>query len=111
MAVGSFASVSLEPPLVAFFAGRSSSTWPRIEAAGSFCVNILAEDQEGICRRFASKEDDKFAGIAWHQAGSGSPLLGGVLAWIDCDIDSVVDAGDHVRSAEHTSELQSLMRI
>src|SRR3546814_3912963 len=55
-----------------------------------------AEDREGICRRFASKEDDKVAGIAWHQAGSGSPLLGGVLAWIDCDIDSVVDAGDHV---------------
>src|SRR3546814_10620760 len=64
-------------PVVAFFAGRSSSTWPRIEAAGSFCVNILAEDQEGICRRFASKEDDKFAGIAWQHAGSGSALLGG----------------------------------
>jgi flavin reductase (DIM6/NTAB) family NADH-FMN oxidoreductase RutF len=96
MAVGSFSSVSLEPPLVAFFAGRSSSTWPKIEAAGTFCVNILAEDQEDICRRFASKEDDKFSGLGWSPAGTGAPLLDGVLAWIDCDIDSVIDAGDHV---------------
>ncbi|HEX4866724.1 MAG TPA: flavin reductase family protein [Acidimicrobiales bacterium] len=96
MAVGSFSSVSLDPPLVAFFAGRSSSTWPKIEAAGAFCVNILAEDQEGVCRRFASKDEDKFSGLGWTPAGTGAPLLDGVLAWIDCDIDSVVDAGDHV---------------
>ena len=96
MAVGSFASVSLEPPLVAFFAGKSSSSWPKIEATGAFCVNILADDQEEESRRFASKEEDKFAGIGWKPAGSGSPLLDGVLAWIDCDIDSITDAGDHV---------------
>ncbi len=96
MAVGSFASVSLDPPLVAFFAGQSSSSWPRIQAAGSFCVNILADDQEAVCRRFASKEEDKFAGLGWTPAASGSPLLDGVLAWIDCDIESVSEAGDHV---------------
>lgn len=96
MAVGSFASVSLEPPLVAFFAGHGSSSWPKIQAAGSFCVNILAEDQEGVCRRFASKDVDKFAGLGWKPAGSGSPLIEGVVAWIDCDIESVLDAGDHV---------------
>lgn len=105
MAVGSFSSVSLEPPLVAFFAGKSSSTWPKIEAAGSFCVNILAEDQEDLCRRFASKEEDKFAGVGWSPAGSGSPLLDGVLAWIDCDIDSVTDAGDHVCVMGHVRDL------
>jgi len=95
MAVGSFSSVSLDPPLVAFFAGKGSSSWPKIEAAGSFCVNILAEGQEAICRRFASKEEDKFAGLGWTTTGSGSPLIGDVLAWIDCDIDSVTEAGDH----------------
>ena len=58
-------------------------------------MNILAEDQEEVCRRFASKGDDKFAGLGWAPAGSGSPLLDGVLAWIDCDIDSVTEAGDH----------------
>lgn len=95
MAVGSFSSVSLDPPLVAFFAGRGSSSWPKIEASGAFCVNILAEDQEELCRRFASKEEDKFAGLGWSAAGSGSPVLEGVLAWIDCDIESVIEAGDH----------------
>jgi flavin reductase (DIM6/NTAB) family NADH-FMN oxidoreductase RutF len=96
LAVGSFASVSLDPPLVGFFANRSSSSWPRIEESGAFCVNILAEDQEEVCRRFASKGDDKFKGLGWQPAGSGSPILAGVLAWIDCDIESVTDAGDHV---------------
>ena len=95
LAVGSFASVSLDPPLVAFFPDRGSSSWPHIEAAGSFCVNILAEDQEVVCRRFATKGDDKFVGLGWRPAASGAPLLDGVLAWIDCDIDSVTDAGDH----------------
>ena len=96
MAVGSFASVSLEPPLVAFFAGLNSASWPQIEEAGAFCVNVLAADQEDLSRRFASKDDDKFTGIGWEPAGSGSPLLQGVLAWIDCDIESVTPAGDHV---------------
>ena len=96
MAVGSFSSVSLDPPLVAFFAGKDSSTWPKIEAAGAFCVNVLGEDQEELSRRFASKEEDKFAGVGWAPASSGAPLLDGVLAWIDCTIDSVTDAGDHV---------------
>ena len=95
LAVGSFSSVSLDPPLVAFFPDRSSSSWPRIEAAGVFCVNILGEDQEEICRRFAMKGDDKFKGLGWKPAGSGSPLIDDVIAWIDCDIDSVTEAGDH----------------
>ena len=95
LAVGSFASVSLDPPLVGFFPDKTSSSWPKIEATGTFCVNVLAEAQEEVCRRFASKGDDKFSGLGWHAAGSGSPILDGVLAWIDCDIDSVGEAGDH----------------
>lgn len=95
LAVGSFSSVSLDPPLVAFFPDRTSSSWPKIRAAGSFCVNVLGEGQEDVCRRFASKGDDKFSGLGWQPAASGSPLLDGVVAWIDCDIHSVDDAGDH----------------
>jgi flavin reductase (DIM6/NTAB) family NADH-FMN oxidoreductase RutF len=94
-AVGSFFSVSLEPPLVGFAAGKASSSWPGIRSAGSFCVNILAEDQEAVCRQFSSKVDDKFAGLGWTPASSGSPKLADVLAWIDCDIEAVHDAGDH----------------
>ena len=95
LAVGSFASLSLEHPQVLFCASSTSSTWPRIRAAGSFCVNILAEDQEDVCRVFASKAEDKFAEIGWKHTGSGAPLLEGVLAYIDCDIETVVPSGDH----------------
>jgi 3-hydroxy-9,10-secoandrosta-1,3,5(10)-triene-9,17-dione monooxygenase reductase component len=95
LAVGSFSSVSLDPPLVGFFADKGSTSWPKIEGTGSFCVNILGEHQEDVCRRFASKEPDKFAGLGWKATGSGSPLIDDVIAWIDCDIDQVVQAGDH----------------
>jgi 3-hydroxy-9,10-secoandrosta-1,3,5(10)-triene-9,17-dione monooxygenase reductase component len=94
-AVGSFFSVSLEPALVGFAAGKASSSWPGIREAGSFCVNILAEDQEAVCRQFSSKVDDKFTGLGWVPASSGAPQLADVLAWIDCDIEAVHDAGDH----------------
>lgn len=95
LAVGSFTSVSLDPPLVAFFPDRSSSSWPKIEAAGSFCVNVLAAHQEEVCRALAAKSDDKFKALIWRPAGSGSPILEGAVAWIDCDIESVQEAGDH----------------
>ncbi len=95
LAVGSFSSVSLDPALVGFFADKGSTSWPKIEGTGSFCVNVLGEHQEDVCRRFASKEPDKFAGLGWKPAGSGSPLIDDVIAWIDCDIDQVVEAGDH----------------
>jgi flavin reductase (DIM6/NTAB) family NADH-FMN oxidoreductase RutF len=94
-AVGSFFSVSLDPPLVGFAAGKGSTSWPGIREAGSFCVNILAVDQEAVCRAFSSKAEDKFEGLGWTPASSGSPKLADVLAWIDCDIDAVHDAGDH----------------
>ncbi len=95
MAVGSFASLSLEPPQVLFCAGHTSTTWPKIKEAGSFCVNILAEDQEDVCRVFASKAEDKFAEIGWKRSGTGSPLLDGAMAYIDCDIATIVASGDH----------------
>ena len=105
MAVGSFTSVSLEPLLVAFFPDRASSTFRTIQAAGAFCVNVLSASQEPLCRNFATKKADKFAGLAWAPApSSGAPVLDGVLAWIDCRIQAVHEAGDHyivVGAVEH----------
>lgn len=96
LAVGSFTSVSLDPPLVAFLPARSSSTWAAIEASRSFCVNVLAEDQEELSRVFATSGTDKFRGVGWRPAGAtGSPILAGALAWIDCRIEQVHDGGDH----------------
>ena len=106
LAVGSFTSVSLDPPLVAFCPDKKSSSWPKIRDAGVFCVNILADDQEQICRVFASKGDDKFKGIGWKSGATGSPVLSDVLAWIDCEIDAVHDAGDHEIVVGRVRELE-----
>ncbi|GAA1268716.1 flavin reductase family protein [Pseudonocardia aurantiaca] len=95
MAVGSFTSVSLEPPLVAFLPAKSSTSFPRIRTAGSFCVNVLGAHQEELCHAFAARGGDKFAGVAWSPAPSGAPRLHGVAAWIDCDVESITPAGDH----------------
>ncbi|WP_327299707.1 flavin reductase family protein [Streptomyces sp. NBC_01197] len=93
----SFASLSLDPPLVAFMVARTSTTWPRIAQAGSFCVNILGADQGGLCRAFAVSGADKFSGVAHEPApATGSPLLTGVPAWIDCRIHAVHTGGDHL---------------
>lgn len=96
MTIGSFTSVSLDPPLVGFLPQKNSTTWPLIEEAGVFCVNILTLDQAELCWRFAKESPDRFAGVDWRAAGSGSPILTESLAWIDCTIETVVDAGDHV---------------
>lgn len=93
LAIGSFFSVSLEPPLVGFCVGRSSTSWPGIEATGAFCVNVLSASQEDVSRKFAGPE--KFTGVGWSRASTGSPRIDGVAAWIDCDLDAVHDAGDH----------------
>lgn len=95
LAVGSFFSVSLEPPLVGFCVANRSTSWPGIRATGQFCANVLAADQEAICRSFASSGGDKFDGIGWRTSTLGSPVLSGALAWIDCEIDAEHDAGDH----------------
>jgi 3-hydroxy-9,10-secoandrosta-1,3,5(10)-triene-9,17-dione monooxygenase reductase component len=95
MVVGSFTSVSLAPPLVAFFPAVTSSSWPKIEQAGRFCVNVLAHPQVDLCRAITAKSDE------WHQAISreptqlGLPRLDGAVAWIDCEIHAIHGAGDH----------------
>lgn len=95
MVVGSFTSVSLDPPLVAFFPAKRSHSWPLIEKAGKFCVNILASDQQPLCKRFAASGEDKFSGVSHRVSTNGSPILDGVVAWIDCGLEAVHEAGDH----------------
>ncbi|MFF8958768.1 flavin reductase family protein [Streptomyces sp. NPDC014894] len=93
----SFSSLSLDPPLAVFMVGRASATWPRIARAGSFCANVLGEEQEALCRRFAVSGADKFAGVAHGPAPvTGSPLLAGAPAWADCEIQAVHTGGDHL---------------
>jgi flavin reductase (DIM6/NTAB) family NADH-FMN oxidoreductase RutF len=93
--VGTFSSVSLDPPLVGFLPDKSSSTWPKIEAAGRFCVNVLASDQGEVCRQLASKVPDKFAQVEYTVSSHNLPVVSGALATIECALHSVTDAGDH----------------
>ena len=89
-----FAALSLAPPLVLFCPSRTSSTWPLIERAGHFCVNVLADGQQELARRFGTTGADKFAGVPWSPSPSG-PVLDGALTWVECAVEAVHEAGDH----------------
>lgn len=109
LVVGSFMSVSLEPPLVAVCVAKTSTSWPAIEAGGSFCANILGEGQEDLAKRFARSGGDKFAGVGWTPApATGSPLLDDVAAWIDCRTYKRYEAGDHWLVLGEVLELHGL---
>ncbi|GAC67390.1 flavin reductase family protein [Gordonia soli] len=95
LAVGSFTSVSLDPPLVAAFVAHTSTTFPRIAETGRFCANVLGHHQQEICRRFARSGGDKFAETNWSASEFGTARLDDAVAWIDAEIDSVQRLGDH----------------
>ncbi len=94
--IGSFVSVSMDPPLVGFLPGKSSYTWPPIQETGSFCVNVLSNSQDWLADAFFKKERDPWESTPWEAAPSGSPMIPSCLASIDCSIYEVVDAGDHL---------------
>jgi 3-hydroxy-9,10-secoandrosta-1,3,5(10)-triene-9,17-dione monooxygenase reductase component len=97
LTIQSFCSLSLDPPLILLCPALSSTSWPRVERAGSLCVNLLAEGQEGLARQFALTGADKYAGVGWApSADTGSPMLNGALAWIDCQVVRSHPAGDHL---------------
>lgn len=96
LVVGSFGSVSLDPPLVAFYVATGSNSWPHVRECGHFCVNVLGEDQLELCMRIAGRKQDKFHDIAHRLSEHGMPVLDGVVAYIECTIESELDAGDHV---------------
>jgi 3-hydroxy-9,10-secoandrosta-1,3,5(10)-triene-9,17-dione monooxygenase reductase component len=96
MTCQSFSSVSLDPPLVLFVPAKTSRAWPLIQRSGKFCVNFLAADQAELSNVMASRGIDKFADVKWSPSqATGSPLLDGVLGYVDCTIHAVHEAGDH----------------
>lgn len=108
MTVGSFTSVSLDPPLVAFLPDKGSSSWRALRESGErFCVNVLSAAQEDICRAVAMRKTDKFHDIGWHPSPAGHPVIDGAIAWIDCTTEQLHDAGDHhivVARVDHLQE-------
>jgi 3-hydroxy-9,10-secoandrosta-1,3,5(10)-triene-9,17-dione monooxygenase reductase component len=113
--IGSFVSVSLEPALVGFLPGTKSRSWASIAESGNFCVNVLGAQHEEFCWRFAKEGDDKFDGVDWSPSALGNPVLPGVIAAIDCSVDSQTEVGDHyfvvgrVHSLHHEANVANAM--
>ena len=96
MTVSAFSSLSLEPPLVLVCIDNAATMAPAMSTASRFAVNILAHNQEELSRRFSGQLDDRFAGVGYQLAATGSPILDDVVAWLDCRIVARHPAGDHV---------------
>ncbi len=95
--IGSFTSVSLDPPLVGFLPMSSTISWQRIATTGRFCVNILGSEQGEMCWRFAKPpEEDRFDNHPWHMSTQQLPVLDGAIAWIDCEVENIYEMGDHL---------------
>lgn len=91
----SFASVSLEPPLVLFCADHRGRSWPRMRDAGRFTVNVLHHDQLELVQRFGSTDGARFEDLHWLPSEVGGPSLPGALMRIHCAVEQVHVAGDH----------------
>ncbi len=96
LTVNSFASVSLEPPLVLVCISRDANTHDRLIDADGFTVSVLSASQAALAERFAEPPSEgRFRGVEWQAAPSGNPVLAGAVAWLDCLIDEVMNSGDH----------------
>lgn len=92
----SFASVSLDPPLVLWSIARQALTFPHFQRAGWYAINVLGAQQHALSRRFATAGIDKFDGIPWDSGLHGLPLLPGALARFECRAEARHDGGDHL---------------
>ena len=95
LTVNSFASVSLDPPLILICLGHDVSVIDHFRAASNFGINVLTESQRDLSERFARKGQGRFDGLEWHAGTTGVPLLAGVLAALECRTSHRFTAGDH----------------
>lgn len=95
MTVSAFSSLSLTPPLILVCIDHAASVGPVLQRCETFAVNILAEDQEAVSRRFAEKDVDRFEGIGFQRGLHGLALLDGAIAQLECRVQSRYREGDH----------------
>lgn len=105
--VNSFASVSLDPPLVLWSQGLKAHSFPVFRDAQRFVVNILAKDQVELSRRFSSPLADRFRGVAYHAGRGGLPVLDGCLATLECVKVNTYPGGDHL---VHLGQIEQFQR-
>lgn len=106
LTVNSFASVSLDPPLVLWSLTLNSPSLAIFETCTHYAVNILAEDQRALSQRFAKKGIDKFAGIETKPGAGGTALLSGCVAWFECRVEARIAAGDHLIMLGHVEHFR-----
>ena len=95
MVVGTFNSVSLEPPLVMFMPTKGSGTYAALRESSAFCINVFAHDQTAETRTLAQRDPDKFDKIGWTMSERGVPQVDNAVAFIHCTRVEEIDAGDH----------------
>lgn len=95
LTANSFSSLSLDPPLVLWSLRSASPALPAFEAASRFAINVLADSQVELSRRFASKSENRFAEGSWALGAHGAPVLVGCSAVFECETVSHQVAGDH----------------
>ena len=112
MTVSAFSEVSLEPPLVLVCADRASNTRPFIDAGGVFAVNVLAQGQESISNRFASKKDEwrRFESLDYERGPTGAPVLAGVVGSLECRVVAAHEHGDHIVYVGEVEHVQHFER-
>lgn len=96
LTISSFASVSLDPPLILACIARTAASLPAFRVGGPVGVNVLSSEQRRLAQRFASRHENRFAGVDYATGPHGVPLLDGVAAWMDGHIVRMYDGGDHV---------------
>lgn len=107
LVVGTFQSLSLDPPLVTFSVATTSTSWPKIRPGGYFSASVLADRQHYVCRAMSSRQGDKFAGVDWGESAEGCPQITGAHAWIDCRTVQELEGGDHLIVIAEVLRLQA----
>jgi flavin reductase (DIM6/NTAB) family NADH-FMN oxidoreductase RutF len=109
--VGSFTSISLDPPLVGFFVATTSNTFSLIKEAGFFCCNVLSSDHGSLSAKFSSKTGDRFDGVDWRPAKTTSPILREAVAWLDCAHYDTYQVGDHYLVVGEVLDLRAARNV
>lgn len=95
LTANAFTSVSLEPPLLLISVDKKAESWSAFEESRVFTVNILADHQEALSRKFAVSGGNKFDGVAYRAGANGAAILEGALAYIECTLYASYEGGDH----------------
>jgi flavin reductase (DIM6/NTAB) family NADH-FMN oxidoreductase RutF len=115
MAVNSFTSISLEPPLVAVSVARTSRTWPMLSGSRSLGLSVLGSGQENASRQLSAREGDRFVGMSRTVTDDGAIHLDGAALWLTCHLHEQVAAGDHtiillaIDDLQHFPETEPLL--